>query len=49
MKVHINVCLEILPNSVHSSDDLAETHYQMAHAVPIVGLRPTTEPKHFFY
>ena len=31
------------------SDDLAAAHYRLAHAVPMVGLWPTTEPNHIFY
>ena len=36
-------------NGAHCSDDLAAAHYRLAHAVPMVGLRPTTEPNHIFY
>ena len=30
------------------SDDLAAAHYRLAYAVPMVGLRPTTEPNQIF-
>ena len=38
-----------LPTGPRYSDDLAAAHYQLSHAVPMVGLRPTTEPNHIFY
>ena len=39
----------VLPIGACCSDDLAAAHYQLAHAVPMVGLWPTTEPNPIFY
>ena len=31
------------------SDNLSAAHYRLAHAVPMVGIFPTTEPNNIFY
>ena len=52
LNLHVNLHADpscALPIGARCSDDLAAAHYRLAHAVPMVGLRPTTEPNHIFY
>ena len=49
MKVHVKAHLKDLSNGAGCSDGLAAAHYRLAHAVPVVGLRPITEPNHISY
>ena len=48
VKIHVKVHLKALPNGACCSDDLAAAHYRLAHAVPMVGLRPKTGPNQVF-
>ena len=43
---HVKVHMEALPDGAQCSDYLAVAQYRLAHAVLMVGLRPTTEPYH---
>ena len=38
-----------LPNGAFCSDDLAQEHYRLRHAVSMAGLWPTTERNHISY
>ena len=52
LNLHVNLHADpscALPIGARCSDDLAAAHYRLAHAVPMVGLWPTTEPNHIFY
>ena len=44
-----NIFVLASPNDTGCSDDLATSHYRLAHAVPIVGLGLTPKPNHIFY
>ena len=45
LHVNLHVKKKVHPIGARCSDDLAAAHYRLAHAVPMVGHWPPTEPK----